>query len=85
MNFKLGITKDKAMLSETLHVPSFLSGHPIGATGLAQCAELNWQVLIMFSPFHRAPHKRTPQKSIPVLNIFPRASFGLKSKDITGC
>lgn len=27
---------------------SFSSGHPIGATGLAQCAELNWQVLIMF-------------------------------------
>ena len=32
------------------HVPLFLSGHPIGATGLAQCAELNWQVAIMPCP-----------------------------------
>ena len=24
-------------------------GHPLGATGLAQCAELNWQVLMPFS------------------------------------
>ena len=23
-------------------------GHPLGATGLAQCAELNWQVLCHF-------------------------------------
>ena len=27
---------------------SISSGHPIGATGLAQCAELNWQVLMFF-------------------------------------
>lgn len=27
-----------------LSPPLSLAGHPIGATGLAQCAEINWQV-----------------------------------------
>lgn len=56
-----------------MDVPLFLAGHPIGATGLAQCAELNWQVGIMFSSSlnHALTHMRIFHQFILLRNIFP--------------
>ena len=63
-----------------MDVPIFLAGHPIGATGLAQCAELNWQVGIMFcsSSIHAQPIRGFP------ISLFQYIIFSsmLNGKDV---
>ena len=44
IRWRLSLGRRPSTPSRTLAVPPPLAWHPLGATGLAQCAELNWQL-----------------------------------------